>query len=245
MLMQPPMCAQLVLCVPGPWEDAQDFMRCIAAGTGGGYRVAAGLLTHAETGHVFEVQFEPRDERVRDAFDAAGRHWRGSPDMERIVDHRSVVYLLGHGGSDQNVHAFMLAAQALLDADGYGVKVESSGLAHPPDDWREMCAALHLFSPFRAFVLVVTDPGEASSCGMHTFGMYDVRVVDADEASALLAAQKFSWYLYTERPAIRPGQTFSCDAHAPVYRIHADAGIDYEYGSLFTNPFGTWRLERI
>lgn len=244
MLMHPPMCAQLVLCVPGPWEDWDDFMRCVAAGTAGRYFVAGGLLTHAETGNVFELQFEPRDERVRDAFGASGRHWRDSPDMDRIAAHESIVYLLGHGGSDQNVHSFMLAAQALLDADGYGIKVESSGLAHPPDDWREMCSTLYLFSPFRAFVLVVTDPGEAGSCGMHTFGMFDVRVVDDDETGALLAAQKFSWYLYTSRPTIRAGQTFSCDEQAPVYRIHADDGIDYAPGSLFINPFGTWRLER-
>jgi hypothetical protein len=234
---------ELVLCVPGPWADRKEFLERVVEGTQGKYMFAGRLLMHVETQTVFEVDFQPRDARMARAFQAAGPHWRDSAAMLDIEGHRSVAYLLGHGGSDRNVQALMLAAQALLDAGGLGVKVESSGLAHAPEAWRESCLQFALFSPYHAFVVAVTGPGEAYSCGMHTFALRDVQVIDDDPASALRTARLFSWYLFTEQPDIRDGQTFSCDAQSPRYRIAAGAGVKYEPGSLFTNPYGAWRLE--
>jgi len=235
---------QLVLCIPGPWETRSDSVTDIVQRTEGQYIFAGRLLMHVATQKVFEVEFEPRDERMLRAFAAVGPHWRDSPDMQRIDSHRSVAYLLGHGGTDQDVQALMLAAKALLDAGGLGVKVESTGLAHSPAAWRGMCEEFALFSPYRAFVVVVNGPGEAYSCGMHTFGMHDVRVMDEDKASASQTAQVFSRYLFTERPAVQAGQTFACAKDAPVYRIASSEGVDYEPDSLFINPYGTWRLQR-
>lgn len=235
---------QLVLCVPGPWEDRSAFLRNLIASTHGEFIGAGMVLMQVGAQDAFGFEFEPHDARMADAFAAAGPHWRDTPDMARIAAHRSVVYLLGKGGSDEGVEALMLAARALLDAGGLGVKVESTGLAHAPDAWRTMCTDIAASSPYRAFVVVVTGIDEASSCGMHTFGMRDVVVEDEDRECALRAAQTFSWYLYTERPHVEAGQTFACDAQAPVYRIAADDRDRYEHGSLFNNPYGMWRLRR-
>jgi hypothetical protein len=138
----------------------------------------------------------------------------------------------------------MLAARGLLDAGGLGVKVESSGLAHAPAAWRQMCSEFHLFSPYHAFVVVVTGQSEAYSCGMHTFGLRDAHVTGERSSDPLQVARTFSWYLFTERPEMKEGQTFSCDAQSPVYRIRSSGGPDYDPDSLFINPYGTWQLLR-
>ncbi|VXB61392.1 hypothetical protein [Massilia sp. 9I] len=237
--------AQLVLCIPGPWSDRSELLQRIIAGSKGDYLFAGRLLMHVQTKHVFELEHEAADERMAQAFAAAGPHWRDAPEMAAIGSHRSVVYLLGHGGSDQNVQALMLAAQALLVAGGLGVKVESSGLAHAPQAWRRMCAEFALFSPYNAFVAVVGGRREAYSCSMHTFGMHDVQVFEEDSAEAVEVARTFSWYLYTEHPIIKEGQTFACAPDAPVYVVSAGKGVDYGPDSLFANPYGTWQLRRL
>lgn len=237
--------SQLVLCIPGPWQDRSELLQRIIEGTKGEYLCAGRLLMHVATRNVFELEHEAADGRMAEAFAAAGPHWRDSAEMAHIGAHRSVVYLLGHGGSQQNVEALMLAAQALLDAGGLGVKVESSGLAHSPQAWRRMCAEFALFSPYKAFVVVVGGRSEAYSCGMHTFGMHDVQVADDDGDEAVQVARTFSWYLYTEHPTIEDGQTFACERDAPVYLVSAGEGVDYGPDSLFTNPYGTWQLRRL
>jgi len=235
---------QLVLCVPGPWEDRSQFLKLLIERTQGAYLFAGQILMHVETNKAFTLEFESRDERMSGAFAAAGHHWRDSEAMHLIDAHRSVAYLLGSGESEKEIAALMLAAQALLDAGGLGVKVENTGVAHSPDSWKTMCSGLHLFSPYKGFVIVVTSSDEAYSCGMHCFGLHDVQVIDADGESALQVARTFSWYLYTERPSISAGQTFACDEHAPAYRISTGEGVDYEPDSMFKNPYGTWKLQR-
>lgn len=239
---------KLVLCIPGQWEDRADFLQRVIEASDGEYLFAGGVLMHVPTRHVFELEFEARDERMAAAFAAAGAHWRATADMARIDAHRSVAYLLGYGGSVPNVEALMLAARALLDAGGVGVKIENSGLAHAPGTWRTLCAQSALAGPYRAFVVVVTGAGDeegsagACSCGMHAFGLRDVLVLDDDVAAAARVAQSFSSYLFIERPDIRAGQTFSADHGAPVYRIASGAGVDYGPDSPYSNPYGIWRL---
>lgn len=235
---------QTVLCVPGPWESRAQLVEQIVR-QADGYLFAGQVLMHMPTKHTFELEFHAPDPRMPAAFRAAGPHWSDSAEMQRIGGHASVVYLVGYGGSTANAHALMLAAGALLDAGGLGVKVESSGLAHSPDAWRGFCADQHLFSAHRAYVLNITGP-EVYSCGMHNLGLKDAIVRnDGGTAEAVDLIRTFTWYLYTEAPSIRPGQTFSVAQGAPGYRILDDPGVDYGDDSLFTNPYGFWRLERL
>jgi len=71
-------------------------------------------------------------------------------------------------------------------------------------------------------------------------------VTDLDEnfgtAEAVELVRTFTWYVFTEKPSIREGQTFSVSARAPTYRIAAATAMKYEEGSLFANPYGFWRL---
>ena len=44
------------------------------------------------------------DERM---FNAAGYHWRETPEMELIAAHKSIVYIVSKGGSLENAHSIM------------------------------------------------------------------------------------------------------------------------------------------
>jgi hypothetical protein len=232
---------ETVLCIPGPWADRSELIERIVRGSHG-YIFAGRILMNAQTSDTCELQHEARDDRMLSAFLTAGPHWRNTSEMASIKYHSSVVYLVGHGGSQKNVEALFLAARALLDAGGLGVKIESTGLAHSPAGWRTICDELHLFSAHRACVLYLTGP-EVYSCGMHNLGMKDAIVENFDGPDAVELVRTFTWYMYSEAPVIRSGQTFSVSATAPVYRVLADPGIQYEDGSLFANPYGFWRLE--
>jgi hypothetical protein len=233
----------IVLCIPGPWQSQADLVQAIARG-GSGYLFAGQVLMNMETRQTCEPEFQAQDDRMQAAFRAAGPHWVGTPEMQRIADHSAVVYLVADGGVAMTAEALMQAAAAVLEAGGLGVKVESSGVAHAPADWLELCAALHLFSAHRAYVLYVTGP-QVYSCGMHNLGLRDAIVDnDGDTAGAVELLRAFTRYLFTASPTIRAGQTFGVAQDAPVYRMLDDPGPGYEDGSLYANPFGFWRLVR-
>jgi len=231
---------ETVLCIPGPWKDRSALLERVVR-SDSGYLFAGRVLMNMQTKHSFELQHEARDDRMMSAFLSAGPHWSRTPEMALIQKHESVVYLIGHGGSRENAEALMLAARALLDAGGLGVKVESSGIAHSPSAWRSLCAEQYLFSAFRAYVLFITGT-DVYSCGMHNLGLRDAVVENhgTDESVELLRV--FTRYMFTEEPTIRSGQTFSAAAEEPRFRIKDDPGIDYGDNELFVNPYGTWRL---
>ncbi|WP_369976237.1 hypothetical protein [Xanthomonas bundabergensis] len=236
-MIEPP---KIVLCIPGPWPDRSDLLARIVRDSGG-YLFAGRVLLHMQSGDAFELQYEPHDARMAEAFAAAGPHWRGSAEMARIGTHASVVYLIGAGGSRVRAEAMMRAAAALLDAGGLGVKVESSGVAHSPAAWRQLCADLSQCSAHRAYVLNITGE-QVHSCGMHHFGMKDAIVAAQAASDPVELLHTFTWYLFTEAPEMREGHTFSVAEGAPRYRIQAEASTQFQPGDLFANPYGLWRL---
>lgn len=232
---------EAVLCIPGPWIERADLTRQLVQ-SNTGYIFAGKLLMDMKTSTSCELQMEARDERMLSAFKASGPHWSQTDEMTRIKDHESVIYLIGHGGSETNFAPLMHAARALLDAGGFGVKVESTGLAHSPETWRRLCDDLHLFSVHEACVVYITGT-DVYSCGMHNLGLKDVVVAADRTEDPVELLRTFTRYAFVGRADIRAGQTFSVASDAPVYRIVEDEGVLYDASSLFKNPYGFWRLE--
>lgn len=232
---------EIVLCIPGPWADRTELVQSIVRDSGG-YIFAGMVLMHLDTHQSYELEFCGQDKRMLSAFEAAGPHWKNSPEMELIASHKSVCYLISKGGSIESAHSIMNAACGLLNAGGYGVKVESSGLAHPPKDWLEQTQYNYLFKSHSSYVVYILSE-DAYSCGMHNFGLPDA-IVDSNESeSPCELLRVFTLYLLSESPVIKDGQTFSVDSESPIYRIKACPPINYGDDSLFNNPFGMWRLQ--
>lgn len=233
---------EAVLCIPGPWKERTDLTGQLIH-SNSGYLFDGMLLMDTKTNISCELQMEARDERMATAFKAAGPHWSPTGEMTRIDEHASVIYLIGHGGSETNFTPLMHAARALIDAGGFGVKVESTGLAHSPETWRRLCDDLHLFSIHEACVVYITG-ADVYSCGMHNLGLRDVIVAADGTEDPVNLIRTFTRYVFAEQADIRAGQTFSVASDAPVYRIVEDEGVQYDdASSLFRNPYGFWRLD--
>lgn len=234
---------EMVLCIPGPWTGHAELVHAVAKHSTG-YILAGRVLATVESDFSCEVVHETADHNMAKSFNAAGPHWRGTPEMNEIAGHSSVVYLVGTGGSRHSAEGLMLAALALLSAGGSGVKVESTGLAHSPSAWKEICTSLHCLSAHRALVVFVSCT-EPHSCGMHNLGLRDaITDASADLGQDIELLRAFTFYLYSESPTIVSGQTFSLGAGEPIFRILDHPGWDYDGDALFTNPFGAWKLAR-
>jgi hypothetical protein len=178
------------------------------------------------------------------AFSAVGQHWADTDDMQKIAGHTLVTYLIGSGGSHSRAVGLMLAAAGLVKAGGLGVKLDSSGIAHSPQAWLTLTAERHLFTAHAAFVAYVAGR-EIYSCGMQCFGLRDAVIAEGEADDPVELLRVFTGYLFTEKPSVRSGQTFSVDDGEPVYRVTAEDCTQYEAGELFNNPYGMWRLSRI
>ncbi len=235
---QPP---ELVICIPGPWLDRDVCFNAVMHDSDG-YVMFGEHLLNVALSFKCEIEFCGPDQRMEQAFSASGSHWRDTPEMRAIAEHRSVVYLVGQGGTYAAAEAMILAAGALLDAGGLGVKIESSGLAHPVEKFRNLVAQLYMCSAHEALVVYVTGR-EIYSCGMHLLGLPDAITTSAGKEEGVELLREFTRYLFREAPEICDGQTFAADPDSPGFRLRRDHSILYPPGSLFANPYGYWRLE--
>lgn len=235
-----PPALEMVLCIPGPWPDRDACFKAVMQDSGG-YLMLGDSLLHVASSFKCALEFQGPDPEIERAFSASASDWRDTPEMRAIAEHRSVVYLIGQGGTRATAEAMIRASAALLDAGGLGVKVENSGLAHPVEKWRALVANLYLFSAHEALVVYVTGE-QIYSCGMHLLGLPDAITAGSDRAAGVELLRVFTRYLFFEAPELRDEQTFAADAEAPLYRLQRDGGVTYPADSLFANPDGYWRL---
>ncbi|MEO7496661.1 MAG: hypothetical protein ABIT83_25875 [Massilia sp.] len=232
--------AKIVLCIPGNWTSRAELVERVVCDSDG-YIFAGQVLLHMQTRFGCELEFGDADPRMHDAFLATGAHWKNTPEMAAVAAHRSVVYLIGPGGSRHNAEAMIRAGAGIIRAGGLGMKVESSGLAHRPAKWLELAGYLDLYSAHEALVVYVTG-AEVYSCGMHSFGLPDAIVTDDGEEDCVELLKAFTHYLFSEQPLLHESETFALLEDEPCYRLHAEAGVDYADNPLFFNPHGNWRL---
>lgn len=234
---------EVVLCIPGPWDSNKALVDEIAA-SGTGYVLDGTMLRELDTGFACELVLQAADPALADDFARAGPHWAKTEAMADIDMHATVAYLMAPGGSREAADAMMRAGAALIDAGGMGVKVDSSGIAHAPAYWIDMCEQLDQLTAHRALVVYVAG-ADVYSCGMHNFGLPEAITSASDKAQAADMLRFFTRYLLEHAPALADGHTFSVSEGKQVYRVEQVPAIDYGPGSLFNNPYGAWRLSPV
>lgn len=242
---------KVVVGVPGAWPDAQAAQRALVERHGLLFAGDASVLIDTndpDAPDPLVIEVQEGDPHLRRAFELAGGGRLPAELLERLGAHTRTLYLVDdEAGTLEAAERLLRTSAKLLDAGGLAVKVETAGLAHAPEAWRELATLpLGPISLFHAFVLRLFDPGDrvASTAGMHALGLPDVRTApgqqDPDEALRTVAA--FGLYLLVEAPELRDGHTFSREAGAPLWTLKRGRDDRHEPDHLFANPFGLWTL---
>ena len=239
---------QTVLCIPGNWKDRTDLITQIASHNLLKYIFAGKALLNVETQVSFELEFYKRDERLKQAFQHAGMVNQVSERFLKQIDaHTSVVYILAETGSIHAVREVAEAGNAILNAGGLGVKVDSAGKAFTKAHWQALLEDFESTNLYQMFVLdSITDGlSMTHSCGMHNLGFKDTIVYHEKFQEAVHLISTFHYYQIIDKPEIKAEQTFSIDANSPAFIILEEKNQPYAGDELFGNPYGMWRLDRI
>lgn len=229
-----------VLCLPGTWGDREEFR---AACGRAGLAAAGAFIVDTLSGAHLEVDFQPRDERMREAFAASSGGEVEGAELEAIGEHRSVVYLLGDGGDLEKLRPMVQIAVRLLPYGALGIKVESAGVSAPIERWMELSVRFDPFGLIRCFVVAATTEDGAYSCGMHNLGLPDVEIAGVPPAEASKTLDQFNLYQLVEHPSLKDGQTFAREQGARAFRLKKLACTRFPEDDPFHNPFGVWHLQ--
>lgn len=237
---------ELLLCVPGPWEDRSTFVQSVASETKGEFLFAGMILANPDKREYAPLDFAPPDPQMRRAFELAGQGKLPGRLLEQVAGHRGIAYLhfpVEIANERARVFAFTRAVQR---CGGFAVKVDSAGIAHEWDQWFAALDSQNPFDLYRTFVVLIRDAQEYYSCGMHHFGLPDVEVectVEINQAAALM--NQFNFWQIVEKPELASGHTFSIGRAAPQYRISLKKDSRHDPLNSYHNPSGLWNLKRV
>ena len=236
-----------VLCIPGNWKNRSELVTAIAESNAGNYLFAGMVLMDLKTKAGFELEIYERDNRMKEAFGFAGRVNQVTDNfLSKIDEHSLVLYLSGETGSFEKAFDLANAANALLNAGGTGVKVETTGKAFEKEQWMGLVAEEY---PANLYALYVLDSisdglGTTYSCGMHNLGLKDVIVYQEDFQEAVNLIAAFGYYQIMESPEINVNQTFGVAANSPIFEIQEEHKQPNKGDDFFENPYGMWLLQR-
>jgi hypothetical protein len=235
-----------IICIPGTWQDSSDLAVSIANKNENEYIFAGRVLLNLSNNQFFEIELCGRDERMRNSFRVAGMvNQLGESFLTQIDEHTMVLYLIGDGGSLEMARSMAEASQAILNAGGIGVKVETAGKAFTKMHWTDLLASGPPGNLYPMFVLdsIVDRAGTVFSCGMHNLGLRDTIVSGETLQDSIDLISVFSYYQIVDKPHIISNQTFSVNTDAPIFRIVDEPKPPYQGNELFENPYGMWRLK--
>lgn len=237
----------LVLCVPGLWAKSSDpIVACAPQGYIWAGPKSVVLDPATSRRRPFEVEASDPDPSMREAFEICSGG-RLPPDvLARIGAHTLTLYAVTSEPPSAGLCLeLMRFAGALLEAGGLAVMVETCGVAHSAERWREFLSMKPAeIAAYHALTIRVADPegGRSYTCGLRHFGLPDARIEGAT-AEATKILDVLGKYMVFERPEIRDGQTFSVSQDAPVYRLRREKDLLFPPEHLYHNPHGAWRLE--
>ncbi|QDT10858.1 DUF4261 domain-containing protein [Planctomycetes bacterium K23_9] len=237
--------SKLVIGVPGNWADHTAIVNSIATNSGG-YLFVGALMSHVESKEVCKLEVYDRAPDLLAAYTLAGCGKISDDDLAAIGDHSNALYVSGPSNSPDSAKTLMRFAAALLDCGGIAVKIESTGIAHSAQRWRELTQDGSPPALMRAFVTYVGSAGSFYSCGMHNLGLPDATLeADVMPETAATLLDTFLLYLISESPEMSDDETFAIDDRSPRYTITKAECTEFPPGNLFHNPHGVWQLRPV
>lgn len=234
--------SRIIIGAPGKWADHSTIAQSIAEDSGG-YLFVGSLMSHVESKEVCTLEIYDHDPDLQKAYALAGCGKLSEADLKAIDGHSNTLYVSGPSDSPEAAKRMMKFAAALLSCGGIAVKVETTGLAHSAERWRSLIEDDSLAALMHAFVTYVGSKGSFYSCGMHNIGLPDATLTaDVMSATAATLLDSFLYYLASESPDLKDGDTFGLDEYSPKYTMTKAECTEFPPDNLFHNPNGLWQL---
>lgn len=234
---------ELIVAVPGPWQDRSEFLGQIVTSTDGRFMLAGPMLVNASRQDHILVNFADADPNLRRSFQLAGRDKIKAPTIGAIARHRSIAFLhfpLRVLGQQERILRF---TDVLRRIGGIALKVESAGIAHEWEHWEQLLRSDDLFDLYTGFVTLIADEQHYYSCGMHHFDLPDAQVPRAlPDSDAADLMNQFNFYRISETPNLEEGHTFSLAEDAPRFELSRVDDARYPADQPFHNAHGLWDL---
>lgn len=235
---------ETVLGIPGLWDTREKLMGALMSTHGTRFMLAGDTLLDTQSGESVQLQeggFIPslvasfRQSGVYSDFTEA--------DYASLGTHKQCLFLVeGDGGSLATAAKMVAFGQAILQAGGLAVKVESSGKSHTEQDWLDLDPS-DVEDLFWAYVMLSGTPNRWYSCGMHNLGLPDISlggVTDSDMAATLV--DTLARYLLIDEPDIQEGESFGLGPNEPAFRMTKIPCAAFPTDDPYHNPFGLWEM---
>ncbi len=237
------MSSKIIIGIPGKWGSRKEIIESVALKSGG-YLLAGNLLSKIGYNKFFEVDIYEHDNELNGAFRISGAGIFTEEQFKEIDQHTFTVYLIGDGGSAEDVLEIMQAGCGLLKAGGLAIKVESSGVSNNPDTWFERFESKNMAEIAKSFITFVNAGKYYYSCGMHCFGHPDT-ITFTDQVSWEYASTlmwSFCLYCIIEKPVLKSNELFSIDSRSQCFIIEHSKCNHIEEEHPYYNPYGMWVL---
>lgn len=211
--MQP----QIIVGIPGLWKTRTEIVQSIVSNSGG-LVFAGAVIMDTKTKEAFPLHVYEHAPQLAKAFSIAGQGRISQQTIDSIGTHTFTLYCIVPNTSAEGARKMLGIVSALLNCGGLAAKVETSGVAHSAERWKELAGGNKPFDLYCAFVTLIGGQGVFYSCGMHNFGLPDTcidRSLQPNEAASLL--NEFNCYQLAESPKFSDGHTFSVGQSAPRF----------------------------
>lgn len=168
-----------IICIPGPWTSGEEVILKIVEANMGEFIAAGGVMMNMKTQSHCTIEVCERDERMKQSFEMAGRVTRVTEEfLSKIDGHNLVVYISAPTANLESLERLAFAANAVLNAGGIGVKIETAGKAFDKEMWKLFLDDFRESHLYDMFVLesITMEDGTVFSCGMQNLGLKDTIV---------------------------------------------------------------------
>jgi hypothetical protein len=227
---------QVLLAIPGNWSSAEGVSEQISLHSEG-YTMAGLLLLEDETGKAFTVEVVERDPALAEAMIHASSGGFTPKIAKGLARHTHIVYLIVDVNDVSDIAAARRAANAILNAGGLGVMVETAGVAYSKDEWQESKEE-DLALDYSLLTAITEEEDAYVSWGMKAFGHADVAVPATLEIEdAIHVVHSFNFHLISGGSMFGDGDSFTFE-DGKTFTVEMGEDERTSIDNLLHNPFG-------
>ncbi|MCS1350228.1 DUF4261 domain-containing protein [Mechercharimyces sp. CAU 1602] len=237
---------QIVIGIPGVWKSGRVVLEQLLNAEIGRYTYSEGIIFDKTVSKRFQFTITGYDSELLEAYKYASVGRIDEGDLNKISDHRSIIYLITDTGTIDDIRGIIQLGAKIIDLGGIAVKIETTGRAYSKNDWLLLHNNLDLNSIYDYFVTYISDGERYYTCGMKSFGLPDTILKNSNEewsedVYSLLV--NFSLYNIVENPQFADGDKFSLNEGSGVYRVTHSEDFRYDESHVFYNCRGLLELE--